>query len=75
MKIRECCEGMQNMLKENTFSVSNISQKGWIKVIEHDGTLELGKDPKLHNYDIIHCPFCGIKIEGFEEPFDRAVSY
>lgn len=63
MKIRECCDGMKSMIRENTFWISNISQKGWIKVIEHDGTMELGKNPKLHNYDITHCPFCGVQIE------------
>lgn len=63
MKIRECCDGMKTMMRENTFWISTISQKGWMKVIEHDGTMELGTDPKLHNYDIIHCPFCGIQIE------------
>ncbi|WP_458744138.1 hypothetical protein [Candidatus Nitrosocosmicus sp. T] len=51
------------MLSENTFTISSISEKGWIKIIEHDGTMELGTDPKLHNYDITHCPFCGVQIE------------
>lgn len=63
MKIRECCDGMKTMIKENTFWISNISQKGWLKVIEHNGTMELGINPKLHNYDITHCPFCGNQIE------------
>jgi hypothetical protein len=64
MNIRECCDGMKTMLSENTFVISNISHKGWLKVIEHDGTMQLGKDPNLHNYDITHCPFCGLVIEG-----------
>ncbi len=55
------------MIKENTFWISSISQKGWLKVIEHDGTMGLNIDPKLHNYDITHCPFCGIQIEGQAE--------
>jgi hypothetical protein len=63
MKIQECCEGMKTMLSENTFAISSISKKGWIKIIEHNGTMELEKDPKLHNYDITHCPFCGVQIE------------
>jgi len=63
MKIRECCDGMKTMIKENTFWISDISQKGWMEVIEHDDTMELGKDPKLHNYDITHCPFCVVQIE------------
>ncbi len=64
MNIRECCDGMKTMLSENTFTISNISQKGWLKVIEHDGTMQLGRDPKLHNYDITHGPFCGLCIQG-----------
>jgi len=68
MKILECCDGMKTMIKENTFSISNISQKGWLKVIEHDGTMELGTDPELHNYDITHCPFCGTQIEEQSDP-------
>jgi hypothetical protein len=63
MKIRECCDGMKTIIKENTFRISTISQKGWMKVIEHDDTMVLGKDPKLHNYDVTHCPFCGVQIE------------
>jgi len=58
---------MKTMIKENTFWISSISQKGWLKVIEHDGTMGLNIDPKLHNYDITHCPFCGIQIEGQAE--------
>jgi hypothetical protein len=71
MKIRECCDGMKTMIRENTFWISSISQKGWLKVIEHDGTMELGIDPKLHNYDIIYCPFCGIQIEWQADPFTK----
>lgn len=67
MKVQECCDGMKTMIKENTFWISSISQKGWLKVIEHDGTMGLNIDPKLHNYDITHCPFCGIQIEGQAE--------
>jgi len=63
MKIRECCDEVKTMIKENTIWISSISQKEWIKVIEHDGTMELGSDPKLHNYDITNSPFCGIQIE------------
>ena len=37
MKIRECCDGMKTMIRENAFWISSISQKGWLKVIEHDG--------------------------------------
>jgi hypothetical protein len=68
MRIRECCDGMKTMIKENIFWISNISQKGWLKVLEHDGTMELRIDPKLHNYDITHYPFCGIQIEEQIDP-------
>ena len=51
------------MIRENTFWISNISQKGWMKVLEHDGSNGIGKESKLHNYDITDCPFCGIQIE------------
>jgi predicted nucleic acid-binding Zn ribbon protein len=72
MRIRECCDGMRIMIRENTFCISNISQKGWMKVIEHDGTMELGNEPKLHNYDITHCPFCGVKIEENMDPINES---
>ena len=71
MKVQECCDGMKTMIKENTFWISSISQKGWLKVIEHDGTMELIIDPKLHNYDITHFPFCGIQIVGQADPFTK----
>jgi hypothetical protein len=72
MNIRECCDGMKTMLSENTFAISNISQKGWLKVIEHDGTMQLGENPRLHNYDITHCPFCGLYIKGQSaDPFNK----
>ena len=71
MKVQECCDGMKTMIKENTFRISSISQKGWLKVIEHYGTMGLNIDPKLHNYDITHCPFCGIQIEGQADPFAK----
>lgn len=71
MKVQECGDGMKTMIKENTFWISNISQKEWLKVIEHDGTMELIIDPKLHNYDITHFPFCGIQIEGQADPFTK----
>ena len=74
MKIRECCDGMKTMIRENTFWISNITQKGWMKVLEHDGTMELGKDPKLHNYDIIHCPFCGFQIEEQADSYNKTDS-
>lgn len=74
MKIRECCDGMKTIIRENTFWISTISQNGWIKVIEHDGTMELGKDPKLHNYDITYCPFCGVKIEEQVDPINESSS-
>ncbi len=74
MRIRECCDGMRIMIRENTFCISNISQKGWMKVIEHDGTMELGNEPKLHNYDITHCPFCGVKIEENMDPINESDS-
>jgi hypothetical protein len=52
------------MLSDNTFSASSISNKGWMKVIEHDGTMNLGENPIHHNYNnISYCPFCGSKIE------------
>lgn len=60
------------MLSENTSTISNISQKGWIKVTEHDGTMQLEKDPKLHNYNITHCPFCELCIERQSaDPFNK----
>jgi hypothetical protein len=71
MKVQECGDGMKTMIKENTFWISRISQKEWLKVIEHDGTMELIIDPKLHNYDITHFPFCGIQIEGQADPFTK----
>ena len=74
MNIRECCNGMKTMLKEKTFSVSGISRKGWIKVIEHDGSLELGENPKHHNYDITHCPFCGTKLQREVDLFNKTDS-
>lgn len=74
MKIRECCDEIKTMIKENTFWISSISQKEWIKVIEHDGTIELGSDPKLHNYDITNSPFCGIQIEGKADPFTKQIN-
>ena len=42
MNIRRCCDGMKTMISENTFEILNISQKGWLKAIEHDGTMQLG---------------------------------
>jgi len=30
-------------------------------MVEHDGFIELRKDPN-YNYDITHCPFCGVVI-------------
>jgi hypothetical protein len=71
MKVQECCDGIKSMIKENTFAISSISQKGWLKVIEHDNTMELGIDPKLHNYDITYCPFCGTQIKGQADPFTK----
>ena len=73
MKIRECCDGMKIMIAENTFAISTISQKGWMKVLEHDGTMELGKDPKPHNYDITHCPFCGVMVEEQSDPSNNTI--
>jgi hypothetical protein len=74
MKILECCDEIKTVIKENTFWISSISQKQWLKVIEHDGTIELGSDPKLHNYDITHSPFCGIQIEGQADPFTKPIN-
>lgn len=68
------CDGMKTMRSENRFAISSISEKGWIKIIEHNGTMELGKDPKLHNYDINHCPFCGVQIEEQLDPINESNS-
>jgi hypothetical protein len=46
LKIRECCDGIKTMIRENTFRISNISQKGWMKVLEHDGINGIGKRSK-----------------------------
>lgn len=62
---------MKTMIKENTFTVSSISKKGCLKAIEHDSTIRLGSDPKLHNYDTTHCPFCGIQIKVQADPFTK----
>lgn len=74
MDIKECCEGMKEMIEHNTFLISSISGKGWVKLIEHDGTLDLGKEPVLHNYDITYCPFCGMKIEKQVDLFNKTDS-
>ena len=71
MKIQECCKEMKTMIKENTFAISSISQKGWLKVIEQDNTMELGTNSKLHNYDTTYCPFCGIQVKGQADPFTK----
>lgn len=46
MKIRECRDGIKTMIRENTFWISNISQEGWMKVLEHNGTNGIGKRSK-----------------------------
>ena len=46
IKIRECRDGMRIMTRENTFWISNIFQKGWMKVLEHDGTNGIEKRSK-----------------------------
>jgi hypothetical protein len=46
MKIRECRDGIKTTVRENIFWISNISQKGWMKVLEHDGTNGVGKRSK-----------------------------
>ena len=64
MSIRECCSAMTTMLTDNTFKASSISKKGWMKVLKHNGTMNLGREPIHYNYDnISYCPFCDSKIE------------
>jgi len=62
---------MKAMIVENTLTISSIGQKGWLKVIEHKSMMESGSYPKLHNYDITSCAFCGILIKGQADPFTK----
>ena len=55
MNIRECCVGMKTMLSENRFVISNISQKGWLKVIERILSI-------THQHDIDGL-FCGVILK------------
>lgn len=63
-KLKECCVGMSCMLKDNTLTISDISKRGWIKVLVHDGTTGLGLNPIAKDYEnISYCPFCGKRLE------------
>ena len=63
-QIKECCIGMASMLNDKTLTISDISKRGWIKVLVHDGTTGLGLNPVAKDYNnISYCPFCGNRIE------------
>jgi hypothetical protein len=67
MNIKECCEGLKDLLEFEGFLVSSQSKKGWLKIAKHDGTMDLDKCPPLRSFDVVEfCPFCGAKIENNE---------
>ena len=59
-RINICCPGMRDMVDNQTLAISNMSHSGWIKVLQHNGTEEIGENPIRFNYNNIqYCPFCG----------------
>ncbi len=61
--IRICCPAMETMINDQTIAISNMSNLPWIKILQHNGTEEIGENPVRFNYNNIRfCPFCGSEI-------------